>query len=81
MKPFETFGIVVRTVGLLFVLSSLATLFYALSDLALGGLGIGIIAWMNYGVPAFAAGICLLVAFGLLYPSFAPTTARRRPVR
>jgi hypothetical protein len=81
MKPLEAFGIVARTLGLLFVLSSLATLFYALADLALGELGIGVIAWTNYGVPALAVGVGLLVTFGLLYPSLVRITGKKRAVR
>jgi hypothetical protein len=72
MKPSEAFTIVVRTLGLLLALSSLATLFYALADLALGGLGIGLIVWMNFGIPSLAVGLWLLVGFGLWYPSFSP---------
>jgi hypothetical protein len=75
MKPFDAFSIIVRTLGLLLILSALATLFYALSDLALGGLGIGTIVWMNFGVSAFVVGLWFLVAFGPLYPSRIASTA------
>jgi hypothetical protein len=76
MRPSELFVIVVRTLGLQLALSSLATSFYALADLALGGLGIGVILWMVFGVPALAVGLWLLVGFGLWYPSFGPIGRR-----
>jgi len=78
MRPLETSTIVVRPLGLLLVLTSLATHFYALSDLALGGLGIGVILCMNFGVPCLVAGLWLLVGFGLLYPSIVKRPRRRR---
>lgn len=77
MKPSEVLSIVVRTLGLLLVLTSLATHFYALADLALGRLGIGVIVCMNFGVPSLVVGLWLLVGFGLLDPSTAKRPRRR----
>jgi ABC-type Mn2+/Zn2+ transport system permease subunit len=75
MRPSETFGMMARPLGLLLVLSSLATLFHALSDLALGGLGIGVIAWVNFGMPSLVAGLWLLVVFQFF------ASSSRRPRR
>ncbi len=59
MKPVDTFGIVVRTVGLIVCLAAAAILFWALLNLVLGGPA-------NAGGMIIVGGPILLFGLGLL---------------
>lgn len=59
MKPSELFGVMVRTIGLLLVLSSAWGLFFAGLNLVLGGPG-NVAGMVIMGVPVFCVGLWLL---------------------
>ena len=59
MRPAELFGVVVRTIGLLLVLSSFWMLLFGLLGLVLGGPG-EVVGLLFYGLPVFLLGIWLL---------------------
>jgi hypothetical protein len=59
MKAAEVFGIIVRTIGLLVVLSSLGLIFPAVLGLVMGGPGT-LIGMLFYGIPALLLGLWLL---------------------
>jgi hypothetical protein len=59
MKPSEAFGVVVRSVGLVTVLSATSVLFYALVNLALGG-PTSVVGLLIVGVPPLLVGFWLL---------------------
>jgi hypothetical protein len=59
MRPFELFGVVVRSVGLLLVLSAAWVLFWAMVNLLLGGPG-NVAGMLVGGIPVLLVGIWLL---------------------
>jgi len=59
MKPSELFGVVVRTMGLLFVLTALLKVFSAILNLVGGGPG-NVLAMLLYGIPALLVGLWFL---------------------
>jgi hypothetical protein len=59
MKPSELFGVVVRSVGLLLVLSAAWVLFWAILNLVMGGPA-NVAGMLVVGIPALLVGIWLL---------------------
>lgn len=65
MKPFEVFGVVVRTIGLLLVLGSAPCMFLAILSLSFGGPYNA--AWLTlFSFPTLLAGLYLLRGAPLL---------------
>lgn len=60
MKPSELFGVVVRSAGLVTVLSAMSVLFWAIVNLVLGGPA-SVIGLLIIGVPPLLVGIWLLL--------------------
>ncbi|PHS04103.1 MAG: hypothetical protein COA78_17025 [Blastopirellula sp.] len=62
MKPFELFGVVIRTIGLFFLMAAITQSFMALLTSLIGGRGIAFTA-MIYIVPSLLIALwCLLGA-------------------
>ncbi len=67
MKPVELFGVIVRTIGLLVALGSLAWIFAATMHLVLGGPGF--FEGYLYGIPGLFIGVYFLSGAELLVSS------------
>ncbi len=59
MKPSELFGVIVRTIGLILVLSALCQVFIAILNLVGGGPG-NVVGMLLYGIPALLVGLWFL---------------------
>ncbi len=59
MKPSELFDVVVRTIGLLLVLSAISVLFYAIVNLVLGG-PVSVVGLLIVGTPPLLVGFWFL---------------------
>ena len=59
MKPSELFGVVVRTIGLITVLTALRQVLMAIPNLVGGGPG-NVVGMLFYGIPALLVGLWFL---------------------
>ncbi len=59
MKPSEMFGVIVRTIGLVIVLTALFQVFFAILNLVGGGPG-NVVVMLLYGIPALLVGLWFL---------------------
>jgi len=59
MKLSELFGVIVRTIGLIFVLTALWQVFSAILNLVGGGPG-NVVVMLLYGIPALLVGLWFL---------------------
>jgi hypothetical protein len=60
MKPSELFGVVIRSVGLVVMLSAMSVLFYAILSLVLGGPA-SVVGLFIIGIPPLLVGLWLLL--------------------
>ena len=77
MKPSELFGVVVRSVGLVIVLSAMSVLFYAILNLVLGGPA-SVVGLFLIGVPPLLVGFWLLFGASDLASAVYPKDSDKR---
>ncbi len=77
MKPSELFGVVVRSVGLLMVLSATSVLFYAILNLVMGGPA-SVVGLLIVGVPPLLVGYWLLLGASDLASAVYPKEPEKR---
>jgi hypothetical protein len=81
MKPYEAFGVVVRSIGLLFLLPGVGLILWGLLYLVLGGPGSAVGMFIS-AVPALFVGVWFLQGAQLVmefaYPELRPPGRRQQ---